>query len=103
MNDQPDTGESHVPPPQQKKTSDDLSSEVERAVDREPRDRVRCVRLFDTYYRCNWWAPMNPEALRERGFDWAVATTHHVRKSLFLNVKINSGRLVIEQVTPAAH
>ena len=78
-------------------SNEDLSPEIERAVRKEPRDRVRCIRLFDSFYRCNWWAPMAGTASQNPAFDWGVATTHHVRKSLFLRATLRSGKLVIEQ------
>ena len=35
----------------------DLSRRIEKAVQKDPSDRVKCVRVFDDYYRCNWWYP----------------------------------------------
>ena len=34
---------------------EDLSKEIEKSMDRRPDDRIKVVRLFDDYYRCNWW------------------------------------------------
>jgi hypothetical protein len=81
------------------KPSGDLSGEIERAIDRQPLDRVRCVRVFGDYYRCNWWAPPTGKFDGNRAFDWAMATTHQVRKSDFLRATSNAGQLVIETVT----
>ena len=79
----------------------DLSSEIEVTVPREPQDRVRCVHVFDDFYRCNWWSP-SPGATRD-GFapDWATGATHVVRKSMFLRADADGGTLrITEIITP---
>lgn len=74
----------------------DLSREVERAVERKSRDRVRCVRVFEDYYRCNWWAPA---AAAEGPLpEWSATALHRVRKSRFLRVTNGPCGLCIEQV-----
>src|SRR3954466_2642695 len=65
----------------------DLSREVEHTVERRVGDRVRCARVFEDYYRCNWWAP----AAARKGSaqvpqEWSAASLHLVRKSRFLRV-----------------
>ncbi len=75
--------------------------EVERAVAREPGDRVRCAHLFGDYYRCNWWSRAGVTGPRS-GYDWAGLLTDHVRRSRFLRVTVGGGRLKVEQVTPEA-
>ncbi len=81
-----------------KRAVNDLSGDIERAVEREPLDRVRCIRLFDNYYRCNWWAPATGKADTNKAFDWAVGTTHQVRKSSFLAATMEAGHLTIQVV-----
>jgi hypothetical protein len=76
----------------------DLSAEIERAMDKEPLDRVRCIHVFGDYYRCNWWAPPVLKKDQTKSFDWAVATTHHVRQSRFLSATMNAGQLKVEVV-----
>ena len=76
----------------------DLSREIESAVEREPLDRVRCVRVFGDYYRCNWWSPPEKEHARRPMADWAALAMNRVRKSRFLTASDRSGRLVIEVV-----
>src|SRR6188768_1309773 len=34
---------------------EDLSKEIEQSVERLADERVRAVRVFDDFYRCNWW------------------------------------------------
>jgi hypothetical protein len=80
----------------------DLSVEIERAMEKEPLDRIRCIHVFGDYYRCNWWAPPVLKGDRNKAFDWAVATTHHVRKSSFLSATMNAGQLKIEVVQQKA-
>ena len=75
----------------------DLSREVEQAVARRPRDRVRCVRVFEEYYRCNWWAP-TPGAEATLQPEWVWMTLHRVRKSRFLRARITPAGLTIQDV-----
>jgi hypothetical protein len=79
----------------------DLSDEIERAVAREPLDRVRCVRVFEDRYRCNWWAPgddypKGPQA------EWASLAMHRVRKSRFITAHLAAGQLVMTEVSSAS-
>jgi hypothetical protein len=76
----------------------DLSREIERAVPREPQDRVRCVRVFGDRYRCNWWAPDRGESLPVAMAEWAVTAMHRVRRSRFLRATTRASRLLIEDL-----
>ena len=76
----------------------DLSREIEGAVPREPRDRVRCVRVFGDRYRCNWWAPATGEDLPAAMAEWAVTAMHRVRQSRFLKATARANRLHIEDL-----
>ncbi len=76
----------------------DLSSEIAQAVDREPSDHVRCVRVFGNYYRCNWWSRQGG-AGATLDYDWNGLFTDFVRKSRFLDVTIQTGELVIKEVS----
>jgi hypothetical protein len=82
-------------PAKTKPRVEDHSREIERAVAREPLDRVKCVKLYDDKYRCNWWAPMAAHPATNRAFDWSTLSTHHVRRSVFLTVRIAEDKLVI--------
>ena len=81
----------------------DLASEIERSVPREPRDKVRCAHLFDSFYRCNWWAPSRNTKGDRLCFDWATAATHVVRKSTFLRANVDAGVLTITEIDTTAH
>ncbi len=35
--------------------SEDLSKAIEQSVPRHSGEQVKCVRVFDEHYRCNWW------------------------------------------------
>lgn len=75
----------------------DLCREVERTLDLEPGDRVRCVHLFGDYYRCNWWSRV--ETTRKKAdYDWSALLTDHVRRSSFLKVTTADGQLKVEEV-----
>jgi hypothetical protein len=82
-----------VTPPEE-----DLSRKIEGAVDREPLDLVKCVRVFGNYYRCNWWArgtaaPSEPEYI-------SGIMTDIVRKSRFLSATMNAGELILREIGP---
>jgi hypothetical protein len=67
--------------------SEDLSRAVELAVPRLPGDRVRCARVFDTYYRCNWWSPAAGTVGTTGPLpEWSATSLHRIRKSRFLRV-----------------
>jgi hypothetical protein len=96
-----DSAQENATPPtpvQAHRVTDDLSEKIQHAVAREPLDRVRCVRVFGNFYRCNWWAPSPSAPERNRSFDWAMLTTHCVRKSRFLLATLDAGQLIIEEV-----
>jgi hypothetical protein len=79
----------------------DLSQEIERVVDREPLDLVKCVRVFGNYYRCNWWS-RNTGAGARGDFAWTGVIMDFIRKSSFLSATMQAGELVIKVVSPAA-
>jgi hypothetical protein len=83
------------------KVNRDLSSEIEHAVEREPHDRVKCVRLFDDFYRCNWWGAGDDQSPSGRSA-WTDVATSRVRKSRFLNVTLQGEKLRIKEVDSAA-
>jgi len=77
------------------KADEDHSRAIELAVARGPLDRVKCVRLFDDKYRCNWWAPMAAHPSNNRAFDWSTLSTHHVRESRFITARMSDEKLEI--------
>ncbi len=78
----------------------DLSSEIERAVERQPSDRVRCVRVFGDAYRCNWWSRSDASATASAQPEWLSSMADRIRKSCFLIAVMRDGHLVIEGVRP---
>ena len=77
---------------------EDLSRKIEGAVDREPLDLVKCVRVFDNYYRCNWWS-RGPAAAAEPQYISGIMTDF-VRKSRFFSATMNAGELVVKEIGP---
>jgi hypothetical protein len=66
---------------------DDLSREIEVAVEREPGDEVRCTRVNGDHYRCNWWIVARNSAYDNPTMKGGqLATDHRIRKSRFLRV-----------------
>jgi hypothetical protein len=75
----------------------DLSREIEQAIGRRPRDRVRCARVFEDYYRCNWWAPTAGADAAPQP-EWVWTALHRVRMSRFLRARITPDGLNIQEV-----
>ena len=76
----------------------DLSRRIEQAVPRDPLDRVKCVRVFDDFYRCNWWAHPEGGVSGKNPSVWSVVATQRVRKSQFLKAAIVAGELLIKEL-----
>jgi hypothetical protein len=76
----------------------DLSHQIEQSVGREARDRVKCVRVYNDFYRCNWWALPVGTAPSIHGSPWDVIATQRVRKSSFLRVTLVEGKLLIQEI-----
>lgn len=79
----------------------DLSQEIERFVEREPLDLVKCVRVFGNYYRCNWWSHSGGARTR-RDYGWTGIIMDVIRKSSFLSATMQAGELTIKIVGPGA-
>jgi hypothetical protein len=79
----------------------DLSDEISRAVEKRPGDDVRCTRVSDGNYRCNWWSPHPTSAYDNPLMSGLLVTTHRVRESRFLHVTKEAGKLVIKELPSA--
>ena len=77
------------------KLSEDLSEEIQRSVDKEPGEFVRCRKVGANNYRCNWWGPEDTAAYDNPMMGGLLVTTHRVRRSRFLSVTKDGERLVI--------
>ncbi len=86
-------------------TGEDLSDEVRLAVAREPGDVVRCTRVSDSHYRCNWWRSVFVDSFDNPGMKGTqIGTTYRVSRSAYLKVtrtkdtglKIAEGGKVLE-------
>ena len=73
----------------------DLSVAIARAVEKLPNDRIRCRRVGQRNYRCNW---LTPDTSPTRG-DLKSLVTYVTRDSRFLRATKQGGRLVIEDLT----
>jgi hypothetical protein len=78
--------------------AEDLSDEISRSVEKRPGDDVRCTRVSDDNYRCNWWSPQSTSAYDNPLMAGLLVTTHRVRESRFLHVTKEAGRLVIREL-----
>jgi hypothetical protein len=77
-----------VPP---KPVEEDLSREIAQTMERKSDERMKVVRVFDNFYRCNWWVQDKaPHAF------WLATGT--IRKSRFLRATRTSEGLRIDQV-----
>ena len=80
--------------------SADLSARVAAAVERQPGDTVRCTRVGEDRYRCNWWAAQSTGTYDNPGMNGLLVTTHRVRKSLFLRATQTPAGLTL-RIDPA--
>jgi hypothetical protein len=78
--------------------SDDLSDEITRSVEKQSGDMVKCTRVSVDGYRCNWWAPHATAGYDNPSMSGLLVTTHRVRRSRFLRVTKENGRLVIREL-----
>ena len=67
----------------------DLSSEIEQSMDRHPDERIKVVRVFDDYYRCNWW-------VKDKTPHCPWLATGTITKSRFIRATKTDDRLLIE-------
>jgi hypothetical protein len=81
----------HVPPAQAAATTD-LSQAIEGSVEREPGEEVRSVRLYENYYRCNWW-------VRDELPGPVYLNTGKISRSKFLRATMSGEKLVIEDIS----
>jgi hypothetical protein len=82
---------------------EDLSDEIRLTVDRESGDVVRCTRVHDAYYRCNWWRSQFVESYDNPGMKGSqLGTTYRVSKSAYLKVTRGepSGLKIVEIKRP---
>jgi hypothetical protein len=84
-------------------TSQDLSGEISRFVEKQPGDFIRCTLVCNDNYRCNWWAAQSTKGYDNPGMTGLLVTTHRVRKSRFLHVTKSGDRLVIQEVGSKLH
>ena len=77
----------------------DHSREIIQTMDKEPRDQLTCVRVYDDFYRCNWWAPGILPGRSESIFQGLEISTYRIRKSHFVRAVIRDGQLVVEDAT----
>jgi len=78
---------------QAKPVAEDLSRAIEQAVEKEPDEQVKSVRVFGDCYRCNWWV-QGPASHVMFG-----PSTGKIRRSRFLRANRIDGQLVIEDLS----
>lgn len=81
-------------PVSQPPAPEDFSEAIEQSMERKPDEQVRCVRVFEDRYRCNWW-------VKGAGADWLSSATGSIRKSIFLRASKKADKLVIEDLSTA--
>jgi hypothetical protein len=82
----------------------DRAGEILVMLEREPGDRLTCMRVFGTFC-CNWWARGSgggsaaADVRMNRGLE---VSTYRVRKSRLIKATFGDGQLVIEDATRTA-
>lgn len=83
------------------KQGNDFSSRVCAEIDRGPNETVRCTKVRDEFYRCNWWRAVKTDVKDPQSWSSEnAAISHRVVKSRFLAVKCVDGSL---QFRDASH
>ena len=87
--------------PQQPSASpSDLSQVIAQTVERLPGDIVRCARITEDRYRCNWWCRVNDKSDDNPAMKGGqIGTSHRIRKSCFLRATRKSEKLVITNLS----
>lgn len=81
-----------APPVAAPATTEDLSKAIEQAVERQPDEEVKTVRVFGDRYRCNWW-------VREKASQALYLNSARIRRSRFLRVTRRDDKLIIEDLS----
>lgn len=69
----------------------DLAKEMEQSMERQSDERIKVVRVFDDFYRCNWWV----EDKTPHPF-WLASGK--IRKSTFVRATKTKDGLLVEAV-----
>jgi hypothetical protein len=80
-------------------SSEDLSAEIARTVEKGSREQVTCRRIGHNHYRCNWWAPEPTAAYDNPHMRGMMVTTSRISKSQFLRVTRSAGTLQITNLS----
>jgi hypothetical protein len=75
--------------------SEDLSSEIVKALSKSLRERVTCQRITGNHYRCNWWTAQNTNNYDNPEMTGLTTTTHRVSRSQMLHVTKTAEGLAI--------
>ncbi|MFT3785096.1 MAG: hypothetical protein QM770_02885 [Tepidisphaeraceae bacterium] len=80
-------------------STEDLSERIRATVEREPGDIVRCTRVTENQYRCNWWRSVFTEQFHNPGMKGGqLGTTYRVCRSAFFKaVTSDSGELTLTE------
>jgi hypothetical protein len=70
----------------------DLSREIEQSAERQPDEIIKAIRVYNDYYRCNWWV----QDKSTHGFWLATGT---IRKSRLLQATKAANGLQLKDVT----
>ena len=72
--------------------SKDLSGAIEESMRRQPGEEVRSVRVFEDYYRCNWW-------MRDPAPGPTYLNTGRIIASKFLKATMSGDKLIVEDLS----
>jgi hypothetical protein len=75
-------------------TQPDLAKLLEESVSKKPDERVRCVRVFGNYYRCNWWRRSEPAPS-------GTVTIDKIARSEFLRATMTADGLSFDDMSQA--
>lgn len=78
----------------------DLSSRICAQIERGPMEIVRCTRVQDDYYRCNWWVAVRAAPNDVDGWSrLGIGASHRIVRSSFLMVTCVDGTLNVRDAS----
>jgi hypothetical protein len=72
-----------------------LSKAIAASIEKGPGEEVRSVRVFEDYYRCNWW-------VQDKSLGPAYLNLGKISRSRFLRATMIGDKLVIEDLSGRA-
>jgi hypothetical protein len=81
-----------IAPTEQPVATGDLSEAIDGSIEKMPGEEVRSVRVYEDYYRCNWW-------VQDASPGPMYLNVGRITRSKFLRATMSGEKLVIEDMS----